>query len=113
MSLVEQGDNGSANAVQVMQVVVDDVPLMASPAGWSCNASWYSDNYTCHCECGIWDPDCDQDALIAPSIVDGDLIELLDVVQVTNLLNLLDGDSNANGVLDEDEVVALDRRLGQ
>jgi len=32
---------------------------------------------------------------------------------VTNLLNLLDGDSNANGVLDEDEVVALDRRLGQ
>ena len=29
------------------------------------------------------------------------------------VLNLLDGDSNANGVLDEDEVVALDRRLGQ
>jgi hypothetical protein len=29
-----------------------------SPPEWDCNDSWYSDGSTCHCGCGVPDPDC-------------------------------------------------------
>lgn len=29
-----------------------------SPPEWTCNDSWYQDGETCHCGCGVPDPDC-------------------------------------------------------
>lgn len=37
--------------------------LFAVPEGWSCDASWYAASDDCDCNCGAWDPDCDNHAL--------------------------------------------------
>ena len=31
------------------------------PSEWTCNPSWYSADDGCDCDCGAWDPDCDQE----------------------------------------------------
>jgi len=116
VSLLESADLGNSDntseKLQFLQVVVDNVKNMNSPKGWTCDSSLYNDG-KCNCDCGIWDPDCDKGADMVPSIVNEDLIELLDKKHVKALLNLVDGDGNSNGVLDGGEVLGLDKRLGQ
>lgn len=34
-----------------------------SPVEWTCNDAWYGDGSTCHCGCGLVDPDCTSGAL--------------------------------------------------
>ena len=29
------------------------------PAAWKCDATYYNDGSVCDCDCGAWDPDCD------------------------------------------------------
>jgi len=31
----------------------------SAPEGWSCDINEYYDGSTCHCSCGVYDPDCD------------------------------------------------------
>lgn len=37
--------------------------LFAVPEGWTCSARWYAAGDDCDCECGVYDPDCDNAAL--------------------------------------------------
>eukprot|EP00416_Gambierdiscus_australes_P024307 CAMPEP_0171079564 /NCGR_PEP_ID=MMETSP0766_2-20121228/15329_1 /TAXON_ID=439317 /ORGANISM="Gambierdiscus australes, Strain CAWD 149" /LENGTH=1003 /DNA_ID=CAMNT_0011536759 /DNA_START=100 /DNA_END=3111 /DNA_ORIENTATION=+ len=100
--------------VPVLKVTVDDVPRMNAPLGWVCDPDWYNDGAICHCECGIWDPDCNTGAEGVPAIAGGSgSVDLLDQLQVKVLMNLIDADGNANGVLDGKEILDLDKRLGQ
>ncbi|MCL2824829.1 MAG: hypothetical protein FWD57_12650, partial [Polyangiaceae bacterium] len=40
-----------------------DKPACEDDAVWNCNPAAYGDGEACHCECGNWDPDCDNPAL--------------------------------------------------
>lgn len=41
----------------------DCTGLFAVPPTWTCNARWYAAGDDCDCECGAYDPDCDNAAL--------------------------------------------------
>lgn len=48
---------------------VEDAPgycIPRYPPTWSCAPAAYDDGTTCHCGCGVWDPDCG-DPYLAPS----------------------------------------------
>lgn len=97
----------------ILNAKVDNVPHMNAPLGWMCKSEWYEDGSVCHCDCGIWDPDCDKGSTMVPVTSFGDSLHLLDTKQVRVLMNLVDADGNANGVLDGDEILHLDKQLGQ
>uniref|UniRef100_A0A7S2NK41 PA14 domain-containing protein n=1 Tax=Alexandrium andersonii TaxID=327968 RepID=A0A7S2NK41_9DINO len=105
--------SGAAVSYPILNAKVDNVPHMNAPLGWRCNASWYSDGSICHCDCGIWDPDCDKGSIIVPVTSNSSRLQLLDKKQVGVLMNLVDADGNANGVLDGNELITLQGRLGQ
>merc|ERR1719223_284971 len=87
-------------------MTVDKVPNADNPLGWSpeCHAADYNDGI-CHCECGIWDPDCDQDSVDVLALNNGAeprTLSLLDSQQGNAVMKRLD--DNGNGVLDHMEI---------
>jgi len=106
-------DQAGSKQVDVTKISVDDVPRMNSPLGWSCLPEQFNDGETCDCDCGIWDPDCDGGLrrVFAVRSTGTDTLKLIDHEHAQTVLNILDGDGNANGVLDGFEVTRL-RSLG-
>ena len=43
-------------------VCQDDAPPPDLCEGWTCNAAYFDDGDYCDCDCGCWDPDCDDPA---------------------------------------------------
>ena len=70
----------SAGLLVMLLAFAVDANAQTPPAEWTCPSSWYDDNAGCDCDCGAYDPDCDdssQTLLRCPSDaigcnVDGD-----------------------------------------
>lgn len=52
--------DGFCTGGETAETCADDCRgLFAVPAGWTCSARWYAAGDDCDCECGVYDPDCD------------------------------------------------------
>eukprot|EP00746_Dinoflagellata_sp_MGD_P147791 gnl/MRDRNA2_/MRDRNA2_80101_c0_seq1.p1 gnl/MRDRNA2_/MRDRNA2_80101_c0~~gnl/MRDRNA2_/MRDRNA2_80101_c0_seq1.p1 ORF type:complete len:4787 (+),score=748.07 gnl/MRDRNA2_/MRDRNA2_80101_c0_seq1:123-14483(+) len=100
----------AAHGIQVVTAAVDDVPRMAVPTGWKCTVVQWHDG-VCDCDCGIWDPACDdvQQVYVIRSTteeIEGHL-ELLDEDQSEEVMARLDENQkfgNNNGIIDGNEM---------
>lgn len=104
-SSVEEG----STQPEIVSISVDDVPNMNSPLGWTCLPEQFDDGETCDCDCGIWDPDCEEGAqpVFAIHSPSSNTLTLIDKEQAGLVLGILDGDGNANGVIDGSELTRL------
>lgn len=50
-----------------------DVERPEPPAAWTCDNEVYDAADGCDCECGTWDPDCDDPSSVVYNCVDGDI----------------------------------------
>jgi len=55
------------------QVVEDDDPTQCAtlPVDWACNPLTYNAEDRCNCECGGWDPDCDDATVSSSTCIEG------------------------------------------
>jgi hypothetical protein len=62
----------------------------------------------CDCECGKWDPDCEPNSMSVAAINNGSsALSILDAMQTKAVMNFLDKDRNANGIIDGMEVNSI------
>merc|ERR1719433_2171955 len=94
--------------VEILRTTVDLVPRQDLPPGWTCSEAKYADGELCDCDCGIWDPDCDEakERLSVKVIWDNhtDDLQLLDAQQALEVRKRIDGKFNGNGFLDGQEI---------
>lgn len=76
---------GSINCTKAP--VIDSIAV----PGWKCHADKYGSGNGCDCDCGVWDPDCDEGAGWSYGVVkDGGEMDLLDTPRVEALLKRFD-----------------------
>jgi hypothetical protein len=113
LSLLAELANSTNTSQTLTDLQVDNQPTKFNPMAWTCDHSKWGDG-SCDCECGTWDPDCDNQTLysgrtysVAAFNNGSSGLTLIDETQVAALMNWLDADGNGNGLLDGDELAKI------